>query len=120
MEREVAPEVAVVGGVASSHEGSQLLVSLARDEELTVKPVVPEKMARLGTQLHETAHLSKRGITGTTTLDASRLFMTFYHFHIAAPFGLTPSSDDSALQIAESFYFRFIMFASGYCPVQPR
>lgn len=76
VDHELALEVVEVVE-ASSHEGLQPLVSLERDEELMVKPVGPEKMARLEMQLHEMDHLSKRGILGATTLDASRLFMTF-------------------------------------------
>jgi hypothetical protein len=55
VEHEVAPEVVVVVE-ATPHAGLQPLVLLAKDEELTVKPMGPEKMASLGMQLHETDH----------------------------------------------------------------
>ena len=73
---EVVSEVAVVAE-ASPHAGLQPLVLLVKDEELTVKPVGPEKMARLGMQLHETDHLSKRGDYGRNYTRCFTPFMTF-------------------------------------------
>ena len=76
MEHEVVLEVAVVAEEASSREGLRPLVLPARDGDLTVKPVGPEKTARLGMQLHKTDHLSKWWVyRGNHRLDASRLFM---------------------------------------------
>ena len=110
MEHEVAPEVAVVVE-ATPHEGLQPLVLLAEDEELTVKPVGPEKMARLGMQLHETDHLSKRGDYGRNYTRCFTLYHDLDHFLFAALFRHCPSSRSHVC-------FRFIMIASGYCPAQ--
>ena len=91
----MAPEAAVVVVERSPHEGLQPLVSLSvRDEVLTVKLVGPEKMARLGMQLHETDHLSKRGTMGITTLDASHLSLLL---HFSTLIRHSPSSYVSAL-----------------------
>lgn len=66
MAHEVVPGVVVAVEVASLYEGLQLPVLPVKDEELTVKPVGPGKTESLGRQLHETDHLLKRGIMGTT------------------------------------------------------
>lgn len=111
----MAPEVAVVVGV-TSHEGLRPLVLLEKVEEPTVKLVDPEKMARLGMQLHETDYLSKWGIIGATTLDASCFFMTL----ITSDLLLCSDTYVSTLLIAEPRLFSFISIASEYCSVQPR
>lgn len=114
MDHEVASEVVVVAE-ASLHEGLQPLVLQAKVEEPTVKPVDPEKMARLEMQLHETDHLSKRGIMGTTTLDASCLFMTLFTCFVQTLRRLM----FQLFKLLSHVCFHFITIASGYCSVRP-